>query len=68
MQRLIDDQEYSVEFYPTCLAGAVKHDVIASLETDSTLALLDRLKGKHRGPWGGLKKRLLNARDTADKQ
>jgi hypothetical protein len=59
LQRLIDDQEYSVEFYPTCLAGATTHDVITSLNANSKLAVLERLKGKHRGPWGGLKKRLL---------
>ena len=59
LQRLIDDQEYSVEFYPTCLAGATTHDVITSLDANSKLAVLERLKGKHRGPWGGLKKRLL---------
>lgn len=59
LQRLIDDQEYSVEFYPTCLAGAVTHDVIASFGAELKLTVLERLKGKHRGPWGGLKKRLL---------
>jgi len=59
LQRLINDQNYSVDFYPTCLAGSTTHDVIASLNADFKLALLGRLKGKHRGPWGGLKKRLL---------
>ena len=59
LKRLIDDQKYSVEFYPTCLAGAATHDVIASFGAELKLAVLERLKGKHRGPWGGLKKRLL---------
>ena len=61
LQRLIDDQEYSVEFYPTCLAGATTHDVITSLNANSKLAVLERLKGKHRGPWGRLKKQLLTS-------
>jgi len=64
LQRLIDDQEYSVEFYPTSLAGTMTHDVITSLDANSKLAVLERLKGKHRGPWGRLKKRLLTSFDS----
>jgi hypothetical protein len=64
LQRLIDDQEYSVEFYPTSLAGTMTHDVITSLDANLKLAVLERLKGKHRGPWGRLKKRLLTSFDS----
>jgi len=56
--QLVDDSLYPVEFHPTCLAYHLTTDVIRSLDEALKGRLLIRLKGKRRGPWAALKKRL----------
>ena len=60
LRQLAGDTVYSVEFYPTCCADETTSEIIASLDTETKLALLEKLKGKRRGPWSKLKKLLLS--------
>ena len=60
LRRIAMDSTYSIVFYPSCIAGAATSAVIRSLESETRLALLQRLKGKIRGPWGRFKRRLLS--------
>jgi hypothetical protein len=55
------DSTYSIVFYPTCIANGATDSVIQSLDIDTRLALLQKLKGKIRGPWSRFKRRLLSA-------
>ena len=59
IKQLVADDAHSVEFYPTCLAGKLTSKVIADLPADTKTEILRKLKGRHRGSWGRLKKRLL---------
>ena len=57
---LANDDVYSAEFYPTCLADAATNDVISTLDEQMKIRLLTKLKGKKRGPWRSFKRRLLS--------
>ena len=59
LHQLATDETYSVEFYPTRIAGAATEEVINSLDEDTLMALRKKLKGKKRGPWSNFKQRLL---------
>ena len=58
LEQLASDVEFPVEWYPTRLAHAAKGPPLAHLSPPLRSALLEKLKGKHRGPWAALKKRL----------
>jgi hypothetical protein len=58
LHRLATDELYSVEFYPTSIAGAATEEVVNSLNEETRLALCMKLKGKKRGPWSKFKRRL----------
>jgi len=58
LAQLARDQEFPPQWYPTKLASAATPDVLAQLDEDIRLALLEKLKGRHRGPWGSFKTRL----------
>lgn len=53
------DRQFHVTFYPTSWADSATEEAICSLDIDIRLTLARKLLGKHRGPWGGFKKRLL---------
>lgn len=61
LRQLADDPTYSVEFYPTRLPDSVDEATISSLDVETRIALLAKLKGRHRGPWRRVKKMLLSA-------
>jgi hypothetical protein len=58
LERLIEDEVNPVQFYPTYLAYAANIDILSSLDQDIKIRLLERLKGRRRGPWGSFKRRL----------
>ena len=60
LKQLANDQKYSVEFYPTRIANQAKLDFLKTLDEKLQNALLEKLKGKHKGPWGKLKRNLLD--------
>ena len=57
--QLAGDQEFSVEFYPTKIANQAKPEFLNNLDDKLRIALLKKLKGKHKGPWGKFKRNLL---------
>jgi hypothetical protein len=61
LKQLAYDQNYSVEFYPTRLADSVDEATIHSLDKETRIALLAKLKGRRRGPWRRVKKLLFSA-------
>ena len=58
--QLAGDEKYSVEFYPTQLANQAKPEFLKTLDEKLLIALLQKLKGKHKGPWGKFKRNLLD--------
>jgi hypothetical protein len=56
---IADDERFAVNFYPTSWAESATSEFLSSLDRDLQIALAKKLKGKHRGPWGAFKKRLL---------
>lgn len=58
LKRLSCDQEFPVEWYPVRLVGAATTQILLELDQNVRLALLDKLKGRHRGPWSTFKRRL----------
>jgi hypothetical protein len=60
LKQLAYDQKYSVEFYPTRLADSVDATTTSLLDGETRIALLAKLKGRHRGPWRRVKRLLLN--------
>jgi hypothetical protein len=60
LYRLATDVRYSVEFYPTRIAGAATKKVMDSLDEKTRLALWMKLKGRKRGPWSRLKRRVVS--------
>jgi len=58
LAQLAQDQEFPVEWYLTKLACAATPDVLTQVHEEIRVALLEKLKGRHRGPWGSFKKRL----------
>ena len=59
LKQIAAGTRYSVTFYPTLCAGQARQEILESLDGEIRLKLLEKMKGKHRGPWGKLKKRLL---------
>lgn len=59
--RIATDPLYPTNFYSTRCASAANENIIASLSKETILALLVKLKGRQRGPWLKLKKRLWGA-------
>jgi len=57
--QLSQDQEYSVQFYPTKIARQSRLSLLMDLDEELRMALLKKLKGKHKGPWGNLKRDLV---------
>lgn len=57
--QLAYDEKYSVEFYPTQIANRAKYNFLETLDEELRILLLEKLKGKHKGPWGKLKRNLL---------
>jgi hypothetical protein len=57
--RLSEDNKYSATFYPTRCAQLANQEVLETLDKKTRLAILAKLKGKHQGPWGKFKRRLL---------
>ncbi|MBU2521184.1 MAG: hypothetical protein KKD50_03025 [Proteobacteria bacterium] len=53
------DDIYAPNFYPTKCAASADISLIESLPEETKHTLVLKLKGKHRGPWGAFKKRLL---------
>jgi hypothetical protein len=58
---IANDDKYSVGFYPGNIAHQATSEVIAGLDDNTKLMILAKLKGKRKGPWGRLKKRLLDS-------
>jgi len=58
LARAAADGERPIGHYPTRVADAVRADLIAALPPDLRTTLWERLRGRHRGPWGVFKKRL----------
>lgn len=61
LNKIANDDKYSVGFYPGSIAHEATYEVIAGLDQNVKLMILAKLKGKNRGPWGRFKKRLLNS-------
>ncbi len=55
-----NDEVYAPTFYPTKCADSATTDIIRTLSNDAKYRLVIKLKGKHRGPWGAFKKRLIS--------
>jgi len=64
--RISIDEIHAPTFYPTRCAASADLGVIRSLSEETREALVNGLKGKHRGPWGAFKKRLLQVCDELD--
>lgn len=58
LDQLANDVQYPVEWYPVSLATAATTDTLASLQPDVRLRLVQKLRGKRRGPWATFKQRL----------
>jgi len=59
LRRIAADTTYTLGFYPTCIADAATESVLQSLDEETRIELLRKLKGKKRGPWNCFKRRLL---------
>jgi len=55
------DDDYLPNFYPTKYAASANINIIKTLPDETTRALILKMKGKFRGPWGRFKKRLILA-------
>lgn len=64
LEMIASDPLYPINFYPTRCANAGSLQVIVSLPKETRLVLLKKLKGRHKGPWGKFKKRLLEIEKT----
>jgi hypothetical protein len=58
LERLAHDEHRPVEWYPTRMAHLATDQVVQEMTEELMLAFLYKLKGKHRGPWAALKKRM----------
>lgn len=59
INKLLNDTIYAVEFYPTCLAYKIAKEGLINLTEANRMKLLEKLKGKHKGPWQKAKTKLL---------
>ena len=60
MVMIAKDDIYAPNFYPTKCAASASMGVIESLSNEVKQILVLKFKGRHRGPWGAFKKRLLS--------
>ncbi|MCG3775033.1 MAG: hypothetical protein JW395_1861 [Nitrospira sp.] len=58
LDQLARDVQYPVEWYPVSLAAAATTDSLANLTHAIRLLLIQKLKGRRRGPWATFKRRL----------
>lgn len=58
LRHIAHDPEYTVGFYPACIANGATTTVLQNLSLEVRELLRIKLKGKSRGPWGLLKQRL----------
>ena len=59
LRKIADDSTYSVNFFPTFCAGRATTEILESLDKELRLKLLEKMKGKFKGPWAKFKMRLL---------
>jgi len=59
LEYIAKDPLYSPNYYSTRSAYNATHEVLASLSKEIRQSLLRKLKGKQKGAWGKVKKRLL---------
>jgi len=64
---IANDDQYSIGFYPGSIAHEATPEVIAELDETIKLMLLAKLKGKRKGPWKVLKKKLLESFRESDR-
>jgi len=60
------DNVYLPNFYPTIYAASANINIIKALPDETKRALILKMKGKFRGPWGRFKKRLILAYGEED--
>jgi len=60
------DDVYLPNFYPTKYAASANINIIKALPDETKRALILKMKGKFRGPWGKFKKRLILAYGEED--
>ena len=59
LRRIADDDDHAVQLYPTLIAGRATTDVIQQLDLKTCEKLIQKLKGRHKGPWARLRRRLI---------
>ena len=57
---IADATDLSVNFLPTKCADSESREIIEKLDYELRCRLARKMYGKHRGPWGKFKKRLLS--------
>lgn len=60
LEHISKDDAHAVNYYPTRCANLADLTVIESLSEETKATLAKKMIGKHRGPWGAFKKRLLS--------
>ena len=63
LRRVADDQDHVVQFYPISIADRATTDVIKQLDQDTCEKLIQKMKGRHKGPWSSFKGRLSRSLD-----
>ena len=63
LHRVADDKDHVVQFYPTRIARRATTEVIKQLDRDTCEKLIQKMKGKHKGPWSSFKGRLSRCLD-----
>ena len=59
LRRVADDQNHVVQFYPTSVAGSATAEVIRQLDQQTREKLIQKMSGRHKGPWSRFKCRLM---------
>jgi cell fate (sporulation/competence/biofilm development) regulator YmcA (YheA/YmcA/DUF963 family) len=59
LRRVADDQNHVVQFYPTSIADRATTDVIKQLDQETRAKLIQKMSGRHKGPWSRFKCRLM---------
>jgi len=67
LRRIAEDTTYAVNFYPTACAGKATYEIIDDLDQEIKLKLVERMKGKFKGPWSKFKARLLYSVNGVDR-
>ena len=63
LHRVADDKDHVVQFYPTRIARRATTDVIKQLDQATCEKLIQKMKGRHKGPWSSFKGRLSRCLD-----